>query len=244
MTDKPVKIGSISAQILALMLTNEHYKDRLDLLMDLSAALNSEYHALADAGAPLVQIEEPAIHQIVSDPKQPIKPAAMGRSVQCRSEGPARQMRGVVPHLLGEPGGATRGQQGSILQGGFALSRPARLRRAHRRRRVQPRHGPRALRHDDLQKQEGRARCHQPSHAASRAAGGSRRPHPPRAQIYRAGTADPDERLRLRPPVDEPDARVSTRWSRWFAAPISCARSWDCPKPIFPPPIRSCRWCR
>ncbi len=61
MTDRPVKIGSISAQILALMLTNEHYKNRLDLLMDLSAALNKEYHALADAGAPLVQIEEPAI---------------------------------------------------------------------------------------------------------------------------------------------------------------------------------------
>ena len=74
MTDKPVKIGSISAQILALMLTNEHYNSRLDLLMDLSAALNREYHALADAGAPLVQIEEPAIHQIVNDPKQPIKP--------------------------------------------------------------------------------------------------------------------------------------------------------------------------
>ncbi|MBI4366521.1 MAG: hypothetical protein HY543_06860 [Deltaproteobacteria bacterium] len=74
MTDKPVKIGSISAQILALMLTDEHYKDRLDLLMDLSAALNREYHLLADAGAPLVQIEEPAIHQIVADPKQTIKP--------------------------------------------------------------------------------------------------------------------------------------------------------------------------
>jgi 5-methyltetrahydropteroyltriglutamate--homocysteine methyltransferase len=28
MTDRPVKIGSISAQILALMLTDEHYKDR------------------------------------------------------------------------------------------------------------------------------------------------------------------------------------------------------------------------
>ena len=26
MTDRPVKIGSISAQILALMLTDEHYK--------------------------------------------------------------------------------------------------------------------------------------------------------------------------------------------------------------------------
>jgi 5-methyltetrahydropteroyltriglutamate--homocysteine methyltransferase len=42
--------------------------------MDLSAALNRDYHALADAGAPLVQIEEPAIHQIIADPSQKIKP--------------------------------------------------------------------------------------------------------------------------------------------------------------------------
>src|SRR5215467_5423495 len=74
MTDRPVKIGSISAQILALMLTNEHYKNGLDLLMDLSIALNKEYHALADAGAPLLQVEEPAIHQVIADPKQTIKP--------------------------------------------------------------------------------------------------------------------------------------------------------------------------
>ena len=74
MTDRPVKIGSISAQILALMLTDEHYNDRLQLLFDMSAALNHEYHALADAGAPIVQIEEPAIHQVINDPKAPIKP--------------------------------------------------------------------------------------------------------------------------------------------------------------------------
>jgi 5-methyltetrahydropteroyltriglutamate--homocysteine methyltransferase len=73
MTDKPVKIGSISAQILALMLTDMFYKDRLALLNDMSDALNKDYHALADAGAPLVQIEEPAIHQVISDPNQPIK---------------------------------------------------------------------------------------------------------------------------------------------------------------------------
>jgi 5-methyltetrahydropteroyltriglutamate--homocysteine methyltransferase len=73
MTDRPVKIGSISAQILALMLTDKHYKDRLGLLMDLSFALNREYHALADAGAPLVQIEEPAIHQIIGDSNQKSK---------------------------------------------------------------------------------------------------------------------------------------------------------------------------
>lgn len=75
MTDRAVKVGSISAQLLALMLTNEHYKDRLDLLMDMSAALNKEYHALADAGAPMVQIEEPAIHQVIMDANQKIKPA-------------------------------------------------------------------------------------------------------------------------------------------------------------------------
>jgi 5-methyltetrahydropteroyltriglutamate--homocysteine methyltransferase len=74
MTDKPVKIGSISAQILALMLTDQHYNDRLQLLFDMSAALNRDYHALADAGAPIVQIEEPAIHQVIHDPKAPIKP--------------------------------------------------------------------------------------------------------------------------------------------------------------------------
>ncbi len=68
MTDKPVKIGSISAQILALMLTDEHYNDRFTLLNDMSDALNREYHALADAGAPIVQVEEPAIHQIIYDP--------------------------------------------------------------------------------------------------------------------------------------------------------------------------------
>jgi 5-methyltetrahydropteroyltriglutamate--homocysteine methyltransferase len=74
MTDRPVKIGSISAQILALMLTDEFYNDRLKLLFDLSTALNREYHALADAGAPIVQVEEPAIHQIIHDPRAPIKP--------------------------------------------------------------------------------------------------------------------------------------------------------------------------
>jgi 5-methyltetrahydropteroyltriglutamate--homocysteine methyltransferase len=74
MTDRPVKIGSISAQILALMLADEHYDDRFRLLMDLSAALNREYHALADAGAPIVQIEEPAIHQVIADPSAPIRP--------------------------------------------------------------------------------------------------------------------------------------------------------------------------
>ncbi len=63
MTDKPVKVGSVSAQLLSHMVQNAYYKDRVELMMALSEAFNKEYHALADAGAPIVQIEEPSIHQ-------------------------------------------------------------------------------------------------------------------------------------------------------------------------------------
>ena len=88
MTDRPVKIGSISAQILALMLADEYYRDRVALLNALSEALNREYHALADAGAPIVQIEEPAIHQVVNDPLATIPPEqwteAFNREVENR----------------------------------------------------------------------------------------------------------------------------------------------------------------
>lgn len=72
MTEKPVKVGSISAQVLSHMVNNEYYKDRYELLMALSSALNSEYHKLADAGAPVVQIEEPSIHQSMQVPGQEI----------------------------------------------------------------------------------------------------------------------------------------------------------------------------
>jgi 5-methyltetrahydropteroyltriglutamate--homocysteine methyltransferase len=72
MTERPVKIGSISAQVVSHMCNNAHYPDRFELLMALSEAFNGEYHALADAGAPLVQIEEPSIHQSMQVPGQEI----------------------------------------------------------------------------------------------------------------------------------------------------------------------------
>ena len=62
MTDRPVKIGSISAQAMMQMCLNAYYPDRFEFLMVLSDALNREYHALADAGAPIVQVEEPVVH--------------------------------------------------------------------------------------------------------------------------------------------------------------------------------------
>ena len=41
---------------------DQYYPKREDALMAMSEALNEEHHALADAGCPLIQIEEPALH--------------------------------------------------------------------------------------------------------------------------------------------------------------------------------------
>ena len=71
MTTKPVKFGGISGQILEGLMVNSHYQDRRELVMDIADALNAEYHVLADAGCPVIQIEEPYIHGrigIVDDP--------------------------------------------------------------------------------------------------------------------------------------------------------------------------------
>ncbi|MDA0261070.1 MAG: hypothetical protein O3A21_02575, partial [Proteobacteria bacterium] len=71
LTTKPIKLGGISAGLVEGMLDNQHYSDRRALIMDISIALNKEYNALADAGCPVIQVEEPAIHGrvgIVDDP--------------------------------------------------------------------------------------------------------------------------------------------------------------------------------
>jgi len=61
---KPVKFGAISAQLLEASMNNDFYRDRRQLVMELSEIMNEEYHRLADAGCPVIQVEEPAIHGI------------------------------------------------------------------------------------------------------------------------------------------------------------------------------------
>jgi len=68
---KPIKFGGISAQLFEGLLTNEFYADRRELVADIATALNQEYHAVADAGCAVIQVEEPAIHEtvgIIDDP--------------------------------------------------------------------------------------------------------------------------------------------------------------------------------
>ena len=58
---KPVKALITGPYTLAALSADSHYGDRRRLVLDLAEALNQEAKALAAAGAPLIQVNEPAI---------------------------------------------------------------------------------------------------------------------------------------------------------------------------------------
>jgi 5-methyltetrahydropteroyltriglutamate--homocysteine methyltransferase len=62
MTAKPVKFGTVTPELVAFAVQDEHYKDLPSRIMALSDAFNEELHDLADAGCPVIQMEEPQIH--------------------------------------------------------------------------------------------------------------------------------------------------------------------------------------
>jgi methionine synthase II (cobalamin-independent) len=64
-TRKPIKFGAISGQMIATGVHDAFFKDRRALIMALSSVMNEELHELADAGCPVIQVEEPAIHGMV-----------------------------------------------------------------------------------------------------------------------------------------------------------------------------------
>ena len=63
-TSKPVKFGTVTPDILAAAVDDDYYKDPFDRIMAFSNALNEELTNLADAGCPVIQLEEPSIHMI------------------------------------------------------------------------------------------------------------------------------------------------------------------------------------
>jgi 5-methyltetrahydropteroyltriglutamate--homocysteine methyltransferase len=64
-TERPVKFGTIAADLAASVLTvktDAYAEDKQDLMWDIATILNEELRALQSAGANVIQIEEPAIH--------------------------------------------------------------------------------------------------------------------------------------------------------------------------------------
>jgi 5-methyltetrahydropteroyltriglutamate--homocysteine methyltransferase len=62
LTFKPVKFGTVTPELVAFAVQDEHYKDIPERIMALSDAFNEELHDLADAGCQVIQMEEPQIH--------------------------------------------------------------------------------------------------------------------------------------------------------------------------------------
>jgi len=73
MTERPVKFGTILPELLAASCEDDFYKDPIERTWALSEALNQELHDLADAGCPVLQMEEPQIHMV------PVRGKAFGK---------------------------------------------------------------------------------------------------------------------------------------------------------------------
>ena len=94
----------MTPELVAFAVQDRHYKDLPERIMALSDAINAELHDLADAGCPVIQMEEPQIHLLAARGvvDAVINPEFMLRVFNNTVEGAAREDRGVVPHLLGE----------------------------------------------------------------------------------------------------------------------------------------------
>jgi len=66
MTQKPLKFGTVTPELVAFAVQDEHYKSLPDRIMALSDAFNEELHDLADAGCAVIQMEEPQIHLLAA----------------------------------------------------------------------------------------------------------------------------------------------------------------------------------
>jgi len=64
LTRKPVKFGTILPELLAASVSDDHYKDPVERTWAFSNALSEELNELAEAGCPVVQLEEPQIHMV------------------------------------------------------------------------------------------------------------------------------------------------------------------------------------
>jgi 5-methyltetrahydropteroyltriglutamate--homocysteine methyltransferase len=66
MTSRPVKFGTVTPELVAFAVQDYHYKDIRERIWALSDAFNEELHELADAGCPVIQMEEPQIHLLAA----------------------------------------------------------------------------------------------------------------------------------------------------------------------------------
>jgi 5-methyltetrahydropteroyltriglutamate--homocysteine methyltransferase len=66
LSPKPVKFGTVTPELVAFAVQDRYYKEIRERIWALSEAFNEELHELADAGCPVIQMEEPQIHLLAA----------------------------------------------------------------------------------------------------------------------------------------------------------------------------------
>jgi 5-methyltetrahydropteroyltriglutamate--homocysteine methyltransferase len=66
LTHKPVKFGTVTPELVAFAVQDFYYKDIQERIWAISDAFNEELHELADAGCPVIQMEEPQVHLLAA----------------------------------------------------------------------------------------------------------------------------------------------------------------------------------
>jgi 5-methyltetrahydropteroyltriglutamate--homocysteine methyltransferase len=66
LTQRPLKFGTVTAEVVGFSVTDRHYKSVPERIFAIADAFNEELHELADAGCPVIQIEEPQIHLLAA----------------------------------------------------------------------------------------------------------------------------------------------------------------------------------
>ena len=208
LTQRPVKFGTILPELLAASVADDYYKDPVERIWALSDALNQELNELADAGCPVIQMEEPQIHMV------PVRGKTFGKLDDAEL---VEVFNNTVKGLRGK----------TEVWCHTCWGNPAQQRIFQEVQSYQPtlealnRVDADAITFEtcssgtgDLQAigesdhgQEDRDRRHRPSYLAGRAAGPGRRADPRSAEAHSAGAADHLVRLRHGPRRHEPPPR-------------------------------------
>jgi 5-methyltetrahydropteroyltriglutamate--homocysteine methyltransferase len=66
LSPNPVKFGTVTPELVAFAVQDHYYKDIRERIWAISNAFNEELHDLADAGCPVIQMEEPQVHLLAA----------------------------------------------------------------------------------------------------------------------------------------------------------------------------------
>ena len=145
LTARPVKFGTATPELIGTSVGNDHYAKPQELLQDISDAMREELIGARARGLPdrAARGAEHSLDQHPARRRRAVQRRVLRRRVQQHRERPARSHRGLVPHVLGQPGAAAAVRDESVVPRRAAASQQARRRRDHVRVLHERRHGPR-----------------------------------------------------------------------------------------------------